>query len=330
MSKGFNQYAPMAGVPVLRERIAEKIKRVHGVNINPNHEITVTAGATQGIFTIINTFIQKGDEAIIIEPAYDSYQPSIEVNGGVAIPYPILSPDYKIDWEAFGKLINEHTRMILINSPHNPTGVTLKDEDYQKLAELTNGTDIVILSDEVYEHLVFDDKKPLSILQYPALRERSFAVYSFGKTFHNTGWKMGYCVAPKTLMVEFQKVHQFNVFCVNSPIQYALAEYMEDAETYLGLSNFFQEKRDFFLNLMKESRFKPLKCEGTYFHMYDFSAISDEQDLDFATRITKEFGVATIPVSPFYADKQKSSVVRFCFAKEKETLSRAAELLVKI
>jgi methionine aminotransferase len=330
MQKGLNQYAPMPGVPALRERIAEKINRIHDIEINIDEEITITAGATQAIFTIIAAFINPGDEVILVEPAYDSYQPSVEINGGVAVPYPILSPDYKIDWEAFGKLITDRTKMIIVNSPHNPTGVTLKKEDYTKLEALTKDTDILVLSDEVYEHLVFDGKKPLSALQYPGLRERSFSVFSFGKTFHNTGWKMGYAVGPKELMDEFKKVHQFNVFSVNTPIQYALADYMADPQTYLGLSGFFQEKRDFFLNLMEGSRFQPLKCEGTYFHMYDFRAISEEQDTDFAIRITKEHGVATIPVTPFYGKPQKSSVVRFCFAKEKETLEKAAELLVKI
>lgn len=330
MQKGFNQYAPMAGMPVLRERIAEKIQKIHNVQVNPEKEITVTAGATQAIFTIISAFVRPGDEVILVEPAYDSYQPSVEINGGIPIPYPIKSPDYKIDWQAFAKKVTARTRMIIINSPHNPSGVTLKDEDYQNLEKIVQGKDIVVLSDEVYEHLVFDDKKTLSVLQYPDLRRQSFATFSFGKTFHNTGWKMGYAVGPEDLMVEFQKVHQFNVFSVNTPIQLALAEYMEDPQTYLSLGSFFQGKRDFFLDLMRGSRFQPLKCEGTYFHMYDFSEISDEQDTDFASRITKEFGVATIPVSPFYHAPTKSSVVRFCFAKKEETLERAAELLIKI
>ncbi len=330
MQKGYNQYAPMAGVPALRERISEKIDKVHNVRVNPDKEITVTAGATQAIFTIISAFVSPGDEVIIVEPAYDSYQPGIEINGGIPVPYPIQSPDYNIDWEAFGKMVTEKTKMIIINSPHNPSGVTLKNEDYKNLEALVSGKNIIVLSDEVYEHLVYDDKKPLSVLQYPELRKQSFATFSFGKTFHNTGWKMGYAIAPEELMIEFQKVHQFNVFSVNTPIQYALAEYMEDPQTYLGLSSFFQEKRDFFLSMMQASRFKPLKCEGTYFHMYDFSAISDEQDTDFAARITKEYGVATIPVSPFYHKTPQSRVVRFCFAKQKETLEKAAELLVKI
>ncbi len=330
MRQGYNQYAPMAGVPALRERIAEKIERVHQVKVDAHKEITITAGATQAIFTIISAFVNPGDEVILIEPAYDSYQPSILINGGIPVPYPIQSPDYAIDWEAFGRKITARTRMIIINSPHNPSGVTLKDEDYKKLESLVRGKDILILSDEVYEHLVYDGKKPLSVLQYPELRKQSFATFSFGKTFHNTGWKMGYAVGPEALMIEFQKVHQFNVFSVNTPIQFALADYMEDPQTYLSLGNFFQEKRDFFLNLMQSSRFRPLKCEGTYFHMYDFSDISDEQDTDFAKRITKEYGVATIPVSPFYGQPIKSSVVRFCFAKKPETLEKAAELLVKI
>jgi len=330
MRKGFNQYAPMAGVPALRERIAKKIKIVHDVTIDPVDEITVTAGATQAIFTIIAAFIQQNDEVILIEPAYDSYGPSIQANGGKVVAYKMQAPDYQVDWADLGNLITPRTRMIIINTPHNPTGRTFSAQDFEALDKLTQGTDIIVLSDEVYEHIVFDQQKVQSILQHPNLRERSFATYSFGKTFHNTGWKIGYTVAPQQLMTEFRKIHQFNVFSVNTPVQYALADFMENPETYLSLAPFFQKKRDFFLESMKNSRFKPLPCEGTYFHLYDFSEISDEQDTDFAIRITKEFGIATIPVSPFYTDKPKSSVVRFCLAKKEETLLRAAELLVKV
>ena len=267
---------------------------------------------------------------ILIEPAYDSYRPSIEVNGGVPVSYKLSAPDYRVDWLALGRLVTARTRMIIINTPHNPTGTILKAEDLQALEKLTAGTDILVLSDEVYEHLIYDGQPHQSVLRYPGLWERSLATYSFGKTFHNTGWKIGYCLAPAHLTAEFRKVHQFNVFSVNTPMQYALADYLADPETYLTLNDFFQKKRDFFLNTMQGSRLRPLRCEGTYFYLFDYSAISDEPDRTFAERMTTEWGVAAIPVSAFYANGCEDKVIRLCFAKTEETLERAGELLRKM
>ena len=330
MKKGYNQYAPMAGVPVLREQLADKVQRLYCATINPDTEITITAGATQAIFTAIAAFVSSGDEVILIEPAYDSYRPSIEVNGGVPVPYKLSAPDYRVDWAALGRLVTAHTRMIIINTPHNPTGTVLKAEDLKALENLTAGTDILVLSDEVYEHLIYDGQQHQSVLRYPGLWERCLATYSFGKTFHNTGWKIGYCLAPAHLMEEFRKVHQFNVFSVNTPMQYALADYLADPETYLSLDDFFQQKRDFFLDAMKGSRLQPLRCEGTYFYLFDYSAISDEPDTKFAKRMTTEWGVAAIPVSVFYSNGSSDKVIRLCFAKTEETLERAGALLRKI
>lgn len=330
MQKGFNQYAPMPGVPLLRERIAEKVYQQYGTSIKADTEVTITAGATQAIFTAIAAFIRPGDEVIILEPAYDSYRPAIEVNGGKAVPYRLKAPDYKVDWLLLHKLVTPATRMIIINTPHNPSGSTLKAKDMQELQVLTDDTDILVLSDEVYEHLVYDGAYHQSVLRYPGLWQRSLATYSFGKTFHNTGWKVGYCLAPEHLMNEFRKVHQFNVFSVNTPMQYALADYLSDASTYESLPSFFQQKRDFFLEAMDGSRLKPLPCEGTYFCNFDYSAISEEEDRAFAKRMTTEYGVAAIPVSAFYSGPTDDKVIRLCFAKTEETLAKAGELLARI
>ena len=330
IDKGYNQYAPMPGVPLLRERIAEKIDAAYGTSINPATEITVTAGATQAIFTAIAAFVQPGDEVIIFEPAYDSYRPSIEVFGGFPIVYQLEAPDYSINWNAFSKLITQRTRMIIINTPHNPTGTTLKKTDLLKLQQLTEGSEILILSDEVYEHLIFDGEEHQSILRFPGLFQRTLATYSFGKTFHNTGWKIGYCVAPKHLMNEFRKVHQFNVFSVNTPLQYGIADFLSNPKEYLDLNDFYQEKRDYFLDVIKDSRFKPIKCEGTYFQLVDYSGISDEKDTDFVKRLTIDHGVAAIPVSAFYSNMRNDKVIRFCFAKTEKLLKKAGKLLSKV
>lgn len=330
MQKGFNQYAPMAGVPLLRERLAAKAKTLYGATINPDTEITITAGATQAIFTAISAFVRPGDEVVLLEPAYDSYRPSVEVNGGIAVPYDLKAPHYRPDWTEIAALITPRTRMIVFNTPHNPTGTTLKAEDLQALSRLTSGTDILVLSDEVYEHLIYDAQAHQSVLRYPELWQRSLAVYSFGKTFHNTGWKIGYCLAPAHLMAEFRKVHQFNVFSVNTPMQHALADYLADTDTYLSLPGFYQQKRDFFLDALQGSRLRPLPCEGTYFCTFDYSAISQEPDTEFAKRMTREFGVAAIPVSVFYSDSRDEQIIRLCFAKTEETLQQAGALLRKI
>lgn len=327
MRSGHNQYAPMPGLLALRTRIAEKIALLYGVSVDPVSEITITAGATQGLFTAIAAFISPGDEVILLEPAYDSYRPSVEVCGGKAVIYELSFPDYRVDWSALEQLISPKTRMIIINTPHNPAGSLLRDTDLQQLVQLTAGTDILVLSDEVYEHLVFDGLQHESVLRYPELRERSLAVYSFGKTFHNTGWKIGYCVAPPALTAEFRKVHQFNVFSVNTPIQYALADFLADPSEYLGLAAFYQRKRDFFLEVTAGSRLRPLPCCGSYFQVFDYSAISDEPDEAFARRLTIEHGVAAIPVSVFYSSKRDDRVIRLCFAKKEETLEDAGAKL---
>lgn len=330
MQKGFNQYAPMAGVPALRQILAHKVNSLFGFAADPDQEITVTAGATQGLFTAISAFVHPGDEVILLEPAYDSYRPSIEVFGGVPVIYELKAPSYSVDWQEFEQLITPKTRMIIINTPHNPTGSILRKADLEKLEQLTEGTNILVLSDEVYEHLIYGGETHQSVLRYPKLRERSLAVYSFGKTFHATGWKMGYCVAPAHLMKEFRKVHQFNVFSVNTPMQYALAEYLQDEYTYTYLSGFFEKKRDYFLSTMQGSRLAPLYCDGTYFHLFDYSQISQEADTEFAKRLTTEYGVAAIPVSVFYSDGRDDKIIRLCFAKTEETLEKAGLLLQKV
>jgi methionine transaminase len=331
MQTGKNQYAPMAGLPILRQRLSEKMKKMYGCDIDPTEEITITVGGSQAIFTAIMAFIKAGDEVILIEPCYDSYAPSIEICGGKVIPYRLEAPDFKIDWDAFSTLITDKTRMIIINTPHNPTGKTLKINDLQNLEKITEGSDILIMSDEVYEHLIFDGQRHESILRYPNLWQRSMAAFSFGKTFHATGWKMGYLVAPAHLMREFRKVHQFNVFSVNTPMQYAIADYLEDENTYLSLPDFYQAKRDLFFNEMKNSRFVPLHSEGTYFQLFDYQHISNEKDVDFAKRLTIEHGVATIPISVFYGNGvSNAKIVRMCFAKTEDTLQQAAERLSKI
>jgi methionine aminotransferase len=330
MRQGYNQYAPMAGVPILRQRIAEKIDGLYGVKIDPDKEITITCGATEGIFTAIGALVSPGDEVIIFEPAYDSYRPSIELFGGVTKSFELSAPDYTIDWDRLRRLISMKTRMIIINTPQNPIGKILKPADMQALEKLVSSSDIIILSDEVYEHMVYDGHEHQSILRYPGLRERALAVYSFGKTFHNTGWRIGYCVAPPALTAEFRKVHQFNVFSINTPMQYALADFLEDPHEYLGLGTFFTHKRDFFLDAIEGSLFRPLLSEGSYFQLCDYSQISTEPDVDFCRRLTMEYGVAAIPVSVFYHSKRDEKIIRFCFAKKEETLERAAKLLREI
>lgn len=325
-----NQYAPMPGVPDLRMRIADKIELLYGKKINPDTEITVTAGATQALFTAITAFINKGDEVIIFEPAYDSYVPSIKINGGIPVYVELSKPDFKIDWEDVKKKITPKTKMIIINSPNNPGGYVLSEEDMNELNSLTRNTDIVVISDEVYEHIIFDHFKHQSVLKFPELYQRSIAVYSFGKTFHATGWKTGYTVAPPLLMEEFRKVHQFNVFSVNTPIQYALAEYLKKPENYLQLPQFYQQKRDFFVNAIQGSRFKIIPSHGTYFQVLDYSEISDMPEFDFAVWMTKNKGLASIPVSSFYHNKKNQQLLRFAFPKQEETLLKAAEILKSI
>ncbi len=329
MQKGFNQYAPMAGVPVLRERLAEKIEKIYQKNVHPD-EITITAGGTQALFTAITAFVHTGDEVILIEPCYDSYRPSIELSGGIPIIYELKAPDYQINWQEFATLVTPKTKMIILNTPHNPTGKIWTASDVGNLQAIVAQTNIIILSDEVYEHLIYDNQTHQSLLSYPELWKRTMAIYSFGKTFHATGWKMGYVVAPTHLTAEFRKVHQFNVFSVNTPIQYAIAEFLEEPQEYLSLPQFYQDKRDYFLNATKNTPLKPLKCEGTYFQLFDYGQISNQKDTEFAKHLTIEFGVAVIPVSAFYSNHRDDKVIRLCFAKTEETLSKAGELLQKV
>src|SRR6185503_13771582 len=330
INAGLNQYPPMAGVMRLRERIAEKAETLYGTRYDPEHEVTVVPGATYGIFTALATLIRPGDEVIVFEPTYDSYVPGIEVNGGVPVYVQLRYPEYSIDWQQVQRAITPKTRAILINTPNNPTASVLSGEDMRMLDGILRGTDIVVISDEVYEHIVFDGHRHEGVARYPGLAERSFVVSSFGKTYHVTGWKMGYVLAPKELMSEFRKVHQFNVFVTNSPLQHAFAEFMENPDAYLSLAAFYQKKRDFFLEGVKGSRFKPLPSRGTFFQNLAYDGVSDEQDMDLAIRLTKERGIASIPVSVFYREPPPHRVLRFCFAKSEETLARGAEILCKI
>jgi methionine transaminase len=330
MKKGHNQYAPMPGLLSLRERIAEKMQERYGTSYDPETEITVTAGGTQALYTAISALIHEEDEVIVIEPAYDSYNPAIILAGGKAVHVHLEPPDYKVPWAKVKKLITPQTKMIMINSPHNPTGAVLTAKDMQQLDTLTRSSDIIILSDEVYEHIIFDGLEHQSVARYPSLAQRSLIVYSFGKTFHATGWKCGYCVGPANLMKEFRKVHQFMVFSVNTPLQYALAEFMKNASNYSGIESFYEEKRDYFRKLISGSKFSILPCSGSYFQLLDYSSISNEKDTEFAIRLTKEYGVASIPVSVFYNVPRDNKLLRFCFAKNNDTLESAAERLIKI
>jgi len=330
MKEGHNQYAPMAGVMALRERIAQKTEKLYGAVYNPETEITITAGGTQAIFTAISAVIHPNDEVIIFEPAFDCYAPAIKLMGGVVKSLALEPPNYRIAWDMVKRLINQKTKMIILNSPHNPTATILHKEDIEQLSALVKNQDILILSDEVYEHLIYDGETHHSMARYPELRQRSFIVASFGKPFHATGWKVGYCMAPAYLMNEFRKIHQFLVFAVNTPIQYAIAEHLKNEETYLGLAEFFRQKRDYFRNGLEQTRFKLLPCNGSYFQSVSYQHMTDEKDVDFSIRIAKEFGVATIPVSAFYSKGIDHHVLRFCFAKRQETLDKAVDRLIRV
>lgn len=330
MKKGYNQYAPMPGVPLLRNRISDKVHAAYGIRYNPDNEINITAGATQGIYTIIAAMIREDDEAIIFEPAYDSYGPAVELCGGVVKYASLNPPDYRINWTDLAKLVTHRTRLIIINSPHNPTGSILEEEDLLALERLTHKSDICVLSDEVYEHLIYDGRPHESVCKYPGLAERSFITASFGKTFHATGWKMGYVLAPEKLMAEYRKAHQFVVFACNTPVQHAIADFLANTGNYSSLSDFYQQKRDYFVHAISTSRFKIIPCHGTYFQLLDYSRISDEKEMDFATRLIRDHGVATIPVSPFYKNGNENKVLRVCFAKKEDTLDKAAEILCRI
>ena len=327
LNGGHNQYAPMAGLPKLREIIAEKITVLHNRVYNPESEITITVGASQAIFTAITAFVDKGDEVIVFKPAYDCYEPAIEVNGGIPIFIQLKGEGFKIDWEDFRVKITPKTKMVIINTPHNPSGTILSKKDMLELQKILKGTKILVISDEVYEHIVFDGQEHQSACRFDDLASRSFICASFGKTFHVTGWKVGYCAAPVELMHEFRKTHQFNVFCVDHPVQHALSEYLENPDHYLTLNHFYQEKRDFFINALKHSRFKILPSQGTYFQLLGYSNITDEADVDFAKRLIIEHKLASIPISVFNVENKDDRILRFCFAKTEETLAKATEIL---
>ncbi len=330
MKEGYNQYAPMQGVPALTKSISKKVNKFYKKKLDPSKEITITAGATQAIYCAITALIHPEDEVIVIEPAYDSYKPAIDLCGAYAIPYSLKGPDYSIDWKEFHHLFSRNTRMIIINNPHNPTGKVFSEDDMLQLQKITQGTNILVLSDEVYEHLIFEGAKHQSILKFPELYQRSISTFSFGKTFHNTGWKMGYFIAPPEITAEIRKVHQFNVFSVNTPVQHAIAEFSSDLQFFQDLPNFYQEKRDFFLNKMEKSRFQPIESSGTYFQLFDYSQISDLNDVEFSKWLLKEHKVATIPISPFRSKLVDEKVVRVCFAKTEDILKKAANKLCKV
>lgn len=325
--KGFNQYAPMQGVEQLRNVISTKIEKLHGRFYNPGTEITITAGATQALFTAISCLIKKGDEVIVFEPAYDSYIPAVNLNGGKAVIVPLDKENYSIDWELTKKKITSKTKLIIINSPHNPTGSVISLNDLRELEKLIRGKNIFVISDEVYEHITYDGYEHLSLSRSDILSKKSFIISSFGKTYHTTGWKMGYCAAPEMMMKEFQKLHQFVVFSANTPTQLAYAEFLKNESHYLELGKFYQQKRDYFAEQMQKSRFKIKTCKGTYFQLLDYSEISEMDDMKFCEYLTKEVGVAVIPLSPFYKKSIKGKVVRVCFAKKEEILKSAAILL---
>ncbi len=330
MHQGFNQYAPMAGVPKLRGNISRKTERMYGYRPDAETEITITAGATEALNAAITAIVKTGDEVVLLEPCYDSYAPVIRLCGGSPIYVSLMPPSFSIDWDQLKRCISSRTRLLIINTPHNPTGAIITKQDMDTLANLLEGTDILVISDEVYEHMVFDGQEHFSALQHPQLRKRSIVVSSFGKTFHATGWKVGYAVAPAPLTTELRKMHQFITFCTPTPLQLAIADYLEEEAHYLNLPTFYQAKRDYFNELMKASRFEIIPSAGTYFQLARYSRISDEHDVDFAKRLIREIGVAAIPVSAFYHEKTDHQYLRFCFAKNDETLCAAAEKLVQL
>ena len=331
LAAGHNQYAPMTGVSVLRERIAEKISELYGTQPDPVEEVTVTSGATEALFCAIHAVVRSGEEVIVFDPSYDSYDPAIRLAGAVPIHIPLLPPQFEIDWDCLKQRLNERTRLVIINSPHNPTGSLLSCDDIQRLANVLRPYDTFVLSDEVYEHIVFDERRHASVLENEELAARSFAVFSFGKTYHATGWKVGYCVAPRELSVEFRRVHQFNTFTTTTPLQYALADYLiERPEHYLELGAFYEEKRNLFIELMDPSGFEMKPSKGTYFQLADYSKISSQPDMEFARWLTVEHRIAVIPISVFYEKPPAAQLIRFCFAKEAATLREAANHLLKL
>ena len=327
MREGHNQYAPMFGSYPLREAIVKKIAKLHGKSYHVEKEITITVGATQAIFTAITAFVNKDDEVIVFKPAYDCYEPAIEINGGISILIPLSGEKFKVDWDNFRTKISPKTKMVIINTPHNPSGTLFSKEDMLELQKSLLGTDIILISDEVYEHIIFDNLQHESASRFNDLASRSFICGSFGKTFHVTGWKVGYCVAPAELMHEFRKIHQFNVFSVDHPTQRALARYLQESRHYLGLSDFYQKKRDYFNNALAQSSFKIIPSQGTYFQLLDYSAITSESDVSFAKRLITDYQIACIPISVFNINQKDDKKLRFCFAKTKDTLEKAVNIL---
>lgn len=330
MRAGHNQYAPMQGIPLLRERLAAKTAALYGARYDPDTEITISSGATEALFAVITAVVDRDDEVILFEPAYDSYEPAVRLNGGVPVHVPLCPPAYGIDWERVRRTVNARTKLLILNSPHNPTGAVLTAEDIRSLQALVRDTDLLILSDEVYEHIIFDGLQHESMARYPDLAARSFVVSSFGKTYHTTGWKLGYCLAPAPLTAEFRKIHQFLTFACNTPMQLAYADFLTREEAYLTLAEFYQRKRDLFAQYLAASRFRRVPCRGTYFQILDYAAISSQPDSDFAVRLAQEAGVVAIPPSVFYHNRDDHKVLRFCFAKKDETLEKAAEKLCRI
>jgi len=330
MNGAYNQYAPMLGSIELREAIAHKIDHLYQTNYDVDGEIVITSGATQALFSAISAFIHKDDEVILFKPAYDAYEPTVELQGGKVIPIQLHHPHYQVDWKEVESKITAKTKMIVVNTPQNPCGTIFTKEDVLELQRMTNNTDIIVLSDEVYEHMIFDGEEHWSACRFPELKKRSLITASFGKTFHATGWKIGYCLGPRELMKEFIKVHQFTIYCVNHPVQIGMAEYMKHEEHYMYLPEFYQQKRDLFLSSVEDSRFSFVPSQATYFQLLDYSAISDEGDVEFAKRLTKEFKIASIPLSVFNENQVDFKALRFCFAKTEETLLKAADILNKI
>ena len=329
MKKGFNQYAPMPGLPSLRESIAIKVEATTGRATSPS-EVLVTAGATEALYAIFTAITKPGDEIILFDPAYDCYDPSIRLNGGIPVHLELEQPNFSIDWNKVKAAITSQTKAILINSPHNPSGAVLLPEDIEKLYQIVKGTNIQVISDEVYEHIIFDGTEHASVLKHPELKKNAIAIYSFGKTFHATGWKVGYIIAPEPMVTEFQKMHQFITFSVSTPVQYGLAEFLKDASNYSGLEFLYSKKRDLFVDLLAKSRFTPIPCKGTYFQLLSYDGVSDKGDFSFAEELTQKHGVASVPISVFYQNKRDDKLLRFCFAKNDDTLKQAAEILCKI
>lgn len=330
MKKGLNQYPPMSGVTPLKESLAEKTSNVYGVDYHPDTEVTIVSGATEAIFCAVTAVVHPGDEVILFEPAYDSYRPAIDINGGVPVYITLDAPDFSIDWNVVRNKITDKTKAIMINTPHNPVGTVFSREDLDQLAAIVKDKEIFIISDEVYEHIVFDGEKHHSMMTHPLLRERAFVCGSFGKTYHVTGWKIGYCLAPKALTEEFRRIHQFITFTTVTPMQYALADFLKLPAHYLSLPEFYQRKRDRFNAAIAASRFEFKPSKGSFFQIVSYKKITDEYDYDLAVRLTKEIKVASIPVSVFYKDKKDDKLLRFCFAKDDEMLDKAGEILCKL